>query len=554
MIQLCSGVGRLAGNFCIKGGVMNTLLLLGAVILIACIIGNKFSARVGIPTLFIFIALGMVFGSDGLLKIEFSDYNLCEKICSTALIFIMFYGGFGTKWSAAKPVAAKSILLSTFGVIITACLTGLFCYFALGTSLLEGMLIGSVLGSTDAASVFAILRSHRLNLKYGTASMLEIESGSNDPCAYMLTVIFLSAMDGTVSAGNILYSIFAQVVYGGAAGFLIALIAKKILKKFKFGSEGLDSVFLVAVGLAAYAIPSLLGGNGYLSAYISGIILGNADIPNKKSLVNFFDAFNNMMQMLIFFLLGLLVFPSQLPSVFLPSLLIALFLTFVARPAAVFMILTPFRAPIRQQLLVSWAGLRGAASIVFAIVAAISPSYGDEKIFQIVFCVVLLSLLLQGTLLPLASKKLKMIDAHENVLKTFNDYSEETSIQFIRLEIDHSHPWVNRSIREVETFPGTLIAAILRDKEALIPKGSTVLEEGDTVIIAAKEYLDRDGIELSERKIESGSHLIGKKLRDIDLKKDGLIILIQRGGADIIPDGESIVEEGDILVLYSKST
>lgn len=554
MIHLYSGGDRLAGNLYIKGGVMNTLLLLGAVILIACIIGNKFSARVGIPTLFIFIALGMVFGSDGLLKIEFSDYNLSEKICSTALIFIMFYGGFGTKWSAAKPVAAKSILLSTFGVIITACLTGLFCHFALGTSLLEGMLIGSVLGSTDAASVFAILRSHRLNLKYGTASMLEIESGSNDPCAYMLTVIFLSAMDGTVSAGNILYSIFAQVVYGSVAGFLIALIAKKILEKFKFGSEGLDSVFLVAVGLAAYAIPSLLGGNGYLSAYISGIILGNADIPNKKSLVNFFDAFNNMMQMLIFFLLGLLVFPSQLPSVFLPSLLIALFLTFVARPAAVFMILTPFRAPIRQQLLVSWAGLRGAASIVFAIVAAISPSYGDEKIFQIVFCVVLLSLLLQGTLLPLASKKLKMIDAHENVLKTFNDYSEETSIQFIRLEIDHSHPWVNRSIREVETFPGTLIAAVLRDKEALIPKGSTVLEEGDTVIIAAKEYLDRDGIELSERKIESGSHLIGKKLRDIDLKKDGLIILIQRGGADIIPDGESIVEEGDILVLYSKSS
>ncbi len=532
---------------------MNTLLLLGAVILIACILGAKFSARAGIPTLFIFIALGMIFGSDGLLKIEFSDYQLSEKICSIALIFIMFYGGFGTKWSAAKPVAAKSILLSTLGVIITACLTGLFCHLALGTSLMEGMLIGSVLGSTDAASVFSILRSHRLNLKYGTASMLEIESGSNDPCAYMLTVLFLSAMDGSVSAGNILYAVFAQIVYGGAAGFLIALIAKKILKKFKFGSEGLDSVFLVAVGLAAYAIPSLLGGNGYLSAYIAGIILGNADIPNKKSLVNFFDAFNNMMQMLIFFLLGLLVFPSQLPGVLLPALLIALFLTFVARPAAVFLILTPFRAPLRQQLLVSWAGLRGAASIVFAIVAAISPAYGDEKIFQIVFCVVLLSLLMQGTLLPLAAKKLKMIDARENVLKTFNDYSEETSIQFIRLEMDQSHPWTNRPIREIEPLPGTLIAAVIRGGKALIPNGGTVMREGDTVIIAAKEYLDRDGIELTEWKIEPGNPCIGQKLRDIDLKRDALIILILRGDTDIIPDGESTVAEGDTLVLYSRS-
>ena len=533
---------------------MENFLLFAGVVIIICIFMNRFAMKLPVPSLLVFIALGMCFGENGFFRISFDNYELSETICSVSLIFIMFYGGFGTNMKEARPVAVRAFLLSTAGVVLTAGFVGVFVHYCLRLPWLESILIGSVISSTDAASVFAILRSHRLNLKYGTASMLEIESGSNDPCAYMLTVIFLSAMDGTVSAGNILYSIFAQVVYGGAAGFLIALIAKKILKKFKFGSEGLDSVFLVAVGLAAYAIPSLLGGNGYLSAYISGIILGNADIPNKKSLVNFFDAFNNMMQMLIFFLLGLLVFPSQLPSVFLPSLLIALFLTFVARPAAVFMILTPFRAPLRQQMLVSWAGLRGAASIVFAIVAAISPSYGDEKIFQIVFCVVLLSLLLQGTLLPLASKKLKMIDAHENVLKTFNDYSEETSIQFIRLEIDHSHPWVNRSIREVETFPGTLIAAVLRDKEALIPKGSTVLEEGDTVIIAAKEYLDRDGIELSERKIESGSHLIGKKLRDIDLKKDGLIILIQRGGTDIIPDGESTVEEGDILVLYSKSS
>ena len=201
---------------------MNLLLLLGALVLTACLIGSKLSHLLRIPTLFFFIALGMLFGSDGLLKIEFSDYALSEQLCSAALVFIMFYGGFGTKWNTARPVALKSVLLSTFGVLITAGLTGLFCYFFLGFDLMEGMLIGAVLGSTDAASVFSILRSQKLNLKYGTAPMLEIESGSNDPCAYTLTVILLSAMGGSVSVSQIAYVIFSQIVYGIIAGDLVA--------------------------------------------------------------------------------------------------------------------------------------------------------------------------------------------------------------------------------------------------------------------------------------------------------------------------------------------
>lgn len=179
---------------------MNELLLLAAVVLLACIFGQRLGRKLGIPTLLFFIALGMLFGSDGLLRIEFSDYEFAGHVCSAALIVIMFYGGFGTNWSAAKPVAVRSVLLSTAGVLVTAGLTGLFCHFALGMTMLEGLLAGAVLGSTDAASVFSILRSQRLNLRDGTASMLEIESGSNDPCAYMLTVIVLSLMDGGVTA------------------------------------------------------------------------------------------------------------------------------------------------------------------------------------------------------------------------------------------------------------------------------------------------------------------------------------------------------------------
>lgn len=532
---------------------MNLFLLLGAIVLIACIIGSKISSRIGVPTLLIFIALGMVFGSDGILKIEFEDYSIAEKICSAALIIIMFYGGFGTKWSAARPVAGKSILLSTLGVLFTAGLTGLFCRYILKMELLTGFLIGAVLSSTDAASVFSILRSKRLNLKYGTASMLEIESGSNDPCAYMLTIIVLSAMSGELSPGGILYSIFAQLAYGIGAGVLFALLGGLVLRRVRLGENGFQSIFLVSIALASYALPSLIGGNGYLSTYITGIMLGNQEIPKKRELVNFFDAFNSMMQMVIFFLLGLLVFPSQLPEFFPSALLVTLFLTLVARPVSVALLLSPFKAPLHQQILVSWAGLRGAASIVFAIMAAVSPSYGDDDVFHIVFCAVLLSLLCQGTLLPFFSRKLDMIDNHENVLKTFNNYSEETSIRFIRLEIGPDHPWVNQTLREIATIPGTLIAAVLRGDEdhAVIPKGDTILRAGDSVIIGAKEYQDQDGIELSEKQIEPGSRLVGKKLREADMRKDSLVVLIRRNHADLIPDGDTTIQEGDMLVIYS---
>ena len=531
---------------------VNLILLLCAVIMIACIAGNKLSGRLGIPTLLLFIALGMLFGSDGIFRIQFEDYAFSEKVCSAALIIIMFYGGFGTKWSTAKPVAVQSVLLSTLGVLITAGLTGLFCHFVLGVSLLEGMLIGSVLGSTDAASVFSILRSQRLNLKYGTAPMLEIESGSNDPCAYMLTVTILSAMGSSVSAGSIAWSVFAQLLFGIGGGILAAYAAGWVLRSTNLSSDGFESIFLVAVALASYALPALLGGNGYLSAYIAGILLGNQEIPGKKSLVNFFDAFNGMMQMLIFFLLGLLVSPSQLHQVFLPAVLIALFLTVIARPAAVALLLTPFKAPLNQQMIVSWAGLRGAASIVFSITAAVSPEYGKESIFQIVFCVVLLSLLFQGTLLPLASRKLDMIDDSENVLKTFNDYSEESSIRFIQLEIGEGHPWSGSRIRDIASIPGTLIAAVIRNGSAIIPKGDTLLEAGDSVIIGGEEYRYQDGIELTELHVGPDSRLAGKKLKAADLRRDSLIVLIQRDGSDIIPDGDTVIESGDLLVLFTK--
>jgi len=288
-------------------------LLLTAVVIIICVVSNKVSNKIGMPVLLAFILLGMFFGSDGPVQIYFDDYVFAEQACSIALIFIMFYGGFGTKWDEAKPVANKAILLSSLGTIMTAVLVGIFCNVVLRISLLEGLLIGAVVSSTDAASVFSILRSKRLNLRYNTASLLEIESGSNDPFAYMLTIIVLSLMGGGSSFSEFAYLIFSQIVYGAVFGIVLAVVTVHFFKKIKLTSSGFYSIFVLAIALISYAGPSLVNGNGYLSAYITGIILGNSKIHDKAELVHFFDGITGLMQILLFFLLGLLSFPSQLP-------------------------------------------------------------------------------------------------------------------------------------------------------------------------------------------------------------------------------------------------
>lgn len=525
------------------------LLLLIAIVIVGCILCNRITDKIGVPMLLAFILLGMIFGSDGLFKIQFDNFGFAEQICSIALIFIMFYGGFGTKWSEAKPVAVKSVLLSTAGVVLTAALVGVFCHFVLGFSWLEGLLLGALLGSTDAASVFSILRSRQLNLKYGTASMLEVESGSNDPCAYMLTVILLSMMGAGAEDVSVASLIFSQLFFGLVCGVLIAGIAAAVLKRFEFETEGFNAAFVVAVALLSYALPSVLGGNGYLSAYLVGLLLGNSDIPDKKVLVHFFDGVTGLMQMLIFFLLGLLSSPSHIPAVVPVALLVAIFLTFVARPLAVFLLLTPFKAKLNQQLLVSWAGLRGAASIVFAIMASISGIQTDNDIFHIVFFVVLFSILLQGTLLPVVSHKLNMVDANGNVFRTFTDYSDEDDVDFIRLTIQPNHPWTGQPIKQLTLPPDCLLVMIIRNSETLVPQGDTIICAGDVIVLSALSYRDERNIQLREVTVRPDNDWCGKQLKQLRLSGGTLVVLVRRDGDSIIPNGGTVVQEGDILVI-----
>lgn len=528
---------------------MNLLLLFCALVIALAVFGTRFSAKSGIPTLLIFIVLGMLAGSDGILKIEFNDYGISEKICSAALIFIMFHGGFGTKWSMAKPVALKAILLSSVGVVLTAFFTGLFCNLALGLSLLDSLLIGSVLSSTDAATVFSILKSRKLSLKYNTSSLLELESGSNDPTAYMLVTIFimLKQNPGSVTAWYLVYSVFAQIAFAFLIGVGMAYAIFHILKHFSF-SSGFEPLLILSASIASYALSALVGGNGYLSTYITGIILGNKEIDHKKELVNFFDTFEGMMQILIFFLLGLLSFPSQLAGVAPRGLLVALFMTFIARPLVVFLIMAPFGSKFAQQQVISWAGLRGASSIVFAIVVTVSETFTADSIFNIVFFVVLFSIMLQGTFLPLISKRTGMIDEKGDVLKTFNDYEEVENIEFVPMHLDGANSWVNRKIKDITLPPSTIIAAIERDGQPLVPRGATELKENDQIILGIEKPSIKTNIDLHEQTISEDDPWCGKMLKDINLPK-GLVLIIIRDGKNIIPSGDTLIEANDCLVI-----
>jgi len=520
-----------------------------AIMALSCVFFNRVSSKLGIPALLAFILLGMFFGIDGVVKIKFGDYAFSEQLCSVALIFIMFYGGFGTKWQEAKPVAVPAILLSTLGVVLTAAFTGLFCHYVMGFGWLEGMLIGSVLGSTDAASVFSILRSKKLGLKFHTDSLLEVESGSNDPCAYMLTAVVLSLMEGGASGGEIARMILAQIAYGLLCGVGIAFAALWMLQRFKFSTDGFDAVFVLAVAVLSYALPSLIGGNGYLSAYLVGIILGNNPIKNKKSLVSFFDGITGLMQIVIFFLLGLLSYPSRMQPFLLPALVIALFLSFAARPLAVFLLLTPLRCPIRQQLLVSWAGLRGASSIVFAIMATVGSAYTEEDLFHIVFCIVLLSVAFSGTLIPAVARLLRMIDTSGNVMKTFNDYSEETEVQLVQVEIDGDHPWLDRPVQELELPHDMLLVVLARGGEILIPNGQTVLRLGDTAVLSAPAYRGNLDLALTELTVRPGDSYCSKQISELRRRPNSLIVMVKRSGERIIPNGQTLLLAGDVLVI-----
>ena len=530
---------------------MNEALLLMGCVILLCTLMGRYLDRLAVPSLLIFIALGMCFGENGLLRIPFDDYDAANVICSASLIFIMFYGGFGTNLNAARPVVVQSVVLSTLGVAGTAGAVAVFAHLVLGLPWVESFLIGSVISSTDAASVFNILRSKKLALKYHTDSLLEIESGSNDPISYMLTTVAVGIMGGQDVFIPLL--LVQQIAIGALGGLLLGKLAIWSLRRGMFPSEQSQTIFVFAVVILSYALPTVLGGNGYLSSYLCGIYMGSTKLPQKRNLVHFFDVVTDVAQVLIFFLLGLLVTPVELPSVLLPALAIMVFLTFLARPAVVSVLMLPFRPSLAQVGVVSWAGLRGVASIVFAIMAVLQGAETRYNLFNLVFCIVLLSISLQGSLLPRVSAKLHMIDHTADVSKTFNDYQEESDIDFIKIHLDKNHPWNGKTLRELPLPSDLLVAMIARKEETIVPNGSTVLLPGDLLVLAARAFEDRENLFLQEIVVEKGHKWVGRSLRQIPTRSDTLIVMIKRGNETIIPGGSTILQAGDTLVIAQSS-
>lgn len=520
-----------------------------AIIIILCIAAEKFSDKFGMPALILFMFIGMLFGSDGIFKIEFNDFSFAEQACSLALMFIMFYGGFNTKWSAAKPVAGRAITLSTVGVLVTAGLTTVLCHFLLKMSFEESFLVGAVLSATDAASVFAILRKKNLNLKDGTASILEVESGSNDPISYMLTIVAISCLQ-TSGSQNIGWMIVLQITVGILVGIVMAWISIRITRYTRIVSDGLDTIFMIAMILMCFGLSTLCKGNVYLSLYIYGIIVGNSKISNKQTLIHFFDGVTSLSQILVFFLIGLLSYPHQMPDILSMAFVIVIILTFIARPIAVYLLMLPFGCNWRQCMLITWAGLRGASSTVFAIMAVASGITMRQDLFHIVFTVTLFSVAIQGGLLPYVANWLHMVDDDQDVRKTFNDYQEETSLQLMRMYIPKGHNWVHRKVKDVSMPYGSLALMIKRGEETIITKGNTEILPEDTIILSVPPYVPSEDEKLEEMAIDATHKWCNRVIEELNLRDDELIALIIRNDETIIPDGRTKILENDTVVLY----
>lgn len=529
---------------------MYNILLLAGIVIVICVLSNRVTSKLPVPSLILFICLGMLFGADGPAHIQFRDYALTEFACCAGLLFIMFYGGFNANVREARPVAPQAILLSTAGVLVCAGIVGAFCHFVLGLDWLVGLLVGSVIASTDAASVFNVLRGAKLSLRDGTDSLLEIESGSNDPMSYMLTVILSTLIIGADI--NVPLMVAEEIVIGIAFGLGIGKLAEIALERIDFAMEQGETIFLIAVALVSYALPGVLHGNGFLAVYLCGMWLGNADIPHKRDMALTFDVITEICQIAIFFLLGLLVQPSRLHLVVLPAIIVFAFLTLVARPLSTFLVLRPFGASLAKIGITAGAGLRGAASVVFAlyVVTSGAQTWLPFNIFDLVFVVVLLSLVVQGSLLPALARALDMIDANANVMRTFNDFQEESDLSLIKIKVDPTHPWIGRALRDVPALRDLIVVLILRHgNERVVPGGDTVIEAGDLLVYAAPTFEARDDFKLREVHVGEHHRWAGKLLRELPDTSRIVIVMLKRGDQSIIPNGDTRIEAGDLAFI-----
>lgn len=471
---------------------MERVLMITGILFVVLAIASKLTCKIGIPTPLIFLTIGLVIGNDVLDLIPVHNINLVQYLSTFALMFIMFYGGFGVNIEKAKPILGRAIALSSIGTLLTAFIVTALMVLILKVSWLEGFLIGAVLASTDAASVFSILKSKKLGLKAGMDSLLEIESGSNDPFAYMLTILGISLINHTHDIFIPLF-IFKQLFFGIVVAVCITYLLTRLIELIKLELDGLYSIFIFGIVLLTYTLSYQLGGNGFLSVYIAGIILNNSKkMPYKRSLVHFFDGISWMMQMILFLSLGILAVPAEFVHHIWPSLILMVVLTVIARPLTVFLLTIKSKFNIKEKVFISFAGIRGAASIVFSTYALSAGLAIGENIFYITFFIVLLSVLFQGGFLAKVAKKSDLVDNEENIEKTFSDYENEITANLAEVVLDENSVWLNQPLNDIN-FPGEArVIMIKRNDHIVIPTGETKLKGHDTVVFACQDACSID--------------------------------------------------------------
>ncbi len=468
------------------------ILLVGAILLFLSVLVGKTGAKFGVPALLLFLGVGMLAGSDGF-GIYFDSPQIAQFIGTVALCIILFSGGMDTHYREIKPILAPGVTLATLGVLMTTIITGLFIYslsdllpgnFQLG--LLESMLLAAVMSSTDSASVFSILRSKGISLKERLRPTLELESGSNDPMAYMLTILLIQVIEiGVIDWPHSIVLLFMQLSIGAAAGFALGYAIVWIINRINVPNESLYPVLLFSCVFFVFAFTNLLQGNGYLAVYIAGLVVGNRKLMHKRSLTTFFDGFTWLFQIVMFLTLGLLVNPSELSAVAGVGLLVAIFMIVVSRPISVFACLLPFRRfTTRARVYISWVGLRGAVPIIFATYPLMSAEIPNARmIFNIVFFVTIVSLLVQGTTVSAMARWLGLVGKSEekeifNVALPDEIKSAMSEIELTDEALSGGNKLMNLSLPD-----NTLVVMVKRREQYFVPKGHTHLQSGDRLLV-----------------------------------------------------------------------
>lgn len=472
------------------------ILLIGSILLFVSIVVGKTGYRFGVPALLLFLLVGMLFGSDGL-GLQFHNAKIAQFIGMVALSVILFSGGMDTKFKEIRPILSPGIVLSTVGVFLTALFTGLFIWYLSGMSwtnihfpLITSLLLASTMSSTDSASVFAILRSQKMNLKHNLRPMLELESGSNDPMAYMLTIVLIQFIqsDG-MGTGNIIGSFIIQFLVGAAAGYILGKLAILILNKINIDNQSLYPILLLSFVFFTFAITDLLRGNGYLAVYIAGMMVGNHKITFRKEIATFMDGLTWLFQIIMFLMLGQLVNPHEMIEVAVVALLIGVFMIVIGRPLSVFLCLLPFRKiTLKSRLFVSWVGLRGAVPIIFATYPVVANVEGSNMIFNIVFFITIVSLIVQGTSVSFVARLLHLSTPLE---KTGNDFGvelpEEIDTDLSDMTITMEMLNEADTLKDMNLPKGTLVMIVKRGDEFLIPNGTLKLHVGDKLLLISEK-------------------------------------------------------------------